>query len=147
MDLARIEGLIELAARSPVAELEYCEQGWRVRLAKADPEVPVTRAPVDHAPSARAEASPVPPAVEEAHLIVAGLAGTFHRRPAPGQPAFVDVGDHVEDGQRIGILEAMKTLIGVDADRAGRIGQIFCEDGSPVRPGEPLFAIVPAGRP
>ena len=53
----------------------------------------------------------------------------------------------MEDGQTLGIMEAMKMLIGVEADRAGRISEVFQEDGTPVQSGEPLFAIVPADRP
>ncbi len=149
MDLERIERLLDMFARAPVAELEFSEDGWRIRLTRAGttpavvgtaeaspPHVPTVNGPVA-APEAKRSA-------QGAHVVAAGLAGILHRRPAPDKPPFVAVGDLVEDGQTLGIMEAMKTLIGVEADRAGRISEIFWEDGASVQSGEPLFAIVPA---
>ena len=147
MDLEFIERLLEMFGQAPLAELELAEDGWRIRLTKAatpsrDVEVPAT--PTDRVQPARPA---IPDDTAQPHLVVAGLVGTFYRRPAPDKPAFVAVGDLVEEGQTLGILEAMKTLIGIEADRAGRIAEIFKEDGTPVRLGDALFAIVPAEHP
>ena len=149
MDLAFVEKLLEAFGRSPATELELAEGGWRIRLSKTassptDPE-PQVDAPGPEAFGMPGEGPAAAPEVP--HAIVAGLVGTFYRRPAPDKPPFVEVGDLVEDGQTLGIMEAMKTLIGVDADRAGRVSAIFKEDNSSVEPGEALFAIVPADRP
>lgn len=163
MDLALIERLLDMFGRSPAAELELEQDGWRIRLAKAGAARPsplprqqetagasIAREPLVAPRSGAAPALPAArasPAPEAPHVVVAGLVGTFFRRPSPDKPPFVEVGDVIEEGQTLGLMEAMKMLIAVEADRAGRIGMIYKEDGSPAQPGEPLFAIVPAGRP
>jgi len=141
VDQTFIEGLLDLFERSALAELEYSEGDSRIRLVKH---------PSGSLPGARPPArpmrtsSPQAPRTATQHVIRAGLAGLFFRRPAPAQPPFVAVGDVVEEGQKLGILEAMKTLNPIEADRAGRIAEIKPEDGALVEPGAPLFVLVPA---
>lgn len=138
-----VEQLIALVSRSPICELELKRDGWHVRIVKSgtgptgegrlvDPHPTPEAAP---ALSGRASLG------EPAHLVLAGLVGTFYRSPAPGQPPFVSVGDSVEEGQTLGLLEAMKTMIAVQADRAGRVMIIHCEDSAPVQAGATLFTI------
>ena len=75
--------------------------------------------------------------------IVAGLTGTFYRAPSPDAPLFVEIGDRVEEGQTIGLLEAMKMLNPIEADRAGRVIQILADDGALVTRGAPLIRLAP----
>lgn len=151
MDLPFIERLIDLMGRAPIQELDLAKDGWRIRLTKAAPK------PGDHRPEAEPSppfgtpavraADPATPVAEKPQLVVAGLVGTFYRASGPGNPPFVSVGDAVEEGQTLGILEAMKTLIKVEADCAGTVTEILADDGASVQTGDPLFAIVPAIRP
>ncbi len=140
MNQVFIEGLLDLFERSALAELEYSEGDSRIRLVKHPSASP---APQPSAPVPARPAAPSSQAPEAAlqHVIRAGLAGLFFRRPAPDRPAFVSVGDLVEEGQTLGILEAMKTLNPIEADRAGRIAEIKPEDGASVEPGAPLFVL------
>ena len=147
MDLDGIERLLEMFGRAPITELELSENGWRIRLSKAGPS-PLPRTAEVVAPQTRTGPEPVvaqkaEPERQDPHIVAAGLVGTFYRRPAPDKPPFVTVGDLVADGQTLGIMEAMKMLVGVEADRAGRISEIFKEDGASVQAGDPLFALVP----
>ena len=147
MDLALIERLIDIFERSSLAELDYAEAGARLRLARAAGD----SGGVTPAPRSAAEAGvPAPPAAAvpstpAQHLIGAGIFGTFFRAPGPGQAPFVSEGDTVREGQTLAILEAMKVLNPVEADRAGRVARILAEDGATVEPGTPLFALAPAG--
>ena len=138
MDLDGIERLLEMFGRAPITELELSENGWHIRLSKAGP---ASVARIDRGPVAAQAAEPER---QDTHIVAAGLVGTFYRRPAPDKPPFVAVGDLVADGQTLGIMEAMKMLVGVEADRAGRISEIFKEDGASVQAGDPLFALAPA---
>ncbi len=140
VDLEFVEQLIALVGRSTISELELTRDGWHVRIAKAAPGGGGGGPQTQGAMSAPVDPGPASPS-EPTHLVSAGLVGTFYRAPAPGQPAFVSPGDVVEEGQTLGILEAMKTMIAVQADRAGRIVAIHGENGVPVQAGDPLFTI------
>ena len=141
MTLDFIERLIGLVERSRVTEIDYTEGGARVRIARGAPAgvlrpdqpiaggAPATTVTVHHAP----------PATE--HIVTAGMIGTFFRAPGPGQAPFVAEGDIVEEGRTLAILEAMKMLNPVEADRAGRIVRILMDDGASVEAGTPLFAM------
>lgn len=144
MDLDLIERLMRLLERSSVNELELTENGTRIRLSKTVTQARETRATSVASSSAegRANASASASAAgPREHVVVAGLPGTFYRSPMPGEAPFVEVGDAIEDGRKLGIIEAMKMMNPVEADCAGRITAIHLEDGAPVTAGMPLFTI------
>ncbi|MER5648139.1 biotin/lipoyl-containing protein [Streptosporangium sp. NPDC002524] len=85
--------------------------------------------------------------IDDAHHVCAPTVGTFYQAPEPGAPPFVGVGDTVEKGQQIGIVEAMKLMNPIEADLPGRVVEILALDGTPVEYGQPLFAIVPLDAP
>lgn len=141
MDLKFVETLAGVLERSAaLSEIEYGDGQRHVTLKRGSS----TRA--SHAnvsgqlATASAATAPVVAAVA-AHHIVAGMIGTFYRAPAPHQPAFVSVGDAVEEGQTLAIVEAMKLLNPIEADRAGRIVEILVPDGAAVSTDTALFVI------
>lgn len=145
MDLDLIERLMRLLESSDVNEMEVSENGMRIRLSKT--ATPAVRAQVSSAASAfvaagnfNASAS-ASTAKSKDHMVVAGLPGTFYRSPMPGEPPFVQIGDTVEDGRKLAIIEAMKMMNPVEADCDGTITAIHLEDGAPVTAGMPLFTI------
>ena len=131
MDLEELRRLCELMREEGLTELTVEEEGRRVTL---------RRAPVREAAPASQEAEPK---VEEAELVRSPVVGTFWRRPAPGEAPFVEVGDRVQPGQVLCIVEAMKVMNEVRADRAGLIEEVLVEDGQPVEYGQPLFRLRP----
>lgn len=151
MQLDFIEKLIDIFERSTLLELDYVDGDSRVRLSRAGGEGETTvsrsQAQPSHAPATRPPADPIASAgpVSSDHTIAAGMVGTFYRRPAPDKEPYVAVGDAVEDGQTLALLEAMKMLIPVEADRAGRIAAILVEDAALIETGTPLFVIEPLG--
>ncbi|WP_308718828.1 biotin/lipoyl-containing protein [Komagataeibacter xylinus] len=145
MDLTHVRRLIDLLATAPVTELEVEEGGCRIRITRgggAQPEVaPSAPAAVAaHAPVAAVAAPAVAPVVEEA-VIAAPSYGVFHLSPAPGAPPFVTVGQDVQAGQEVGLVEAMKVFNAVRATQAGRIAAVLVEDGTEVEAGTPLFRL------
>lgn len=151
MDLDFVHGLIELVARSPIDELEVERDGVRLRLARQMSATP-------SATQAGSSAQPLPTAVAVVpaasapmvltiarHSIRAPLTGVFYRAAAEGEPPLVSVGDIVEEGQKIGVLEAMKTFNVVESDRAGKIVEIAFEDHAGVQSGDVLFVLEEAG--
>lgn len=140
MDLQFIEKLIETVARAPIEELELERDGWRVRIAKAGraERIGIAPAPLN------AEAPPLQatqPQRKPAHMIHASLTGTFYRSATEGGPPLVSVNDRVDEGQPLGILEAMKTFNPIESDWAGRIVEILAGNGQAVQAGDPLFAL------
>jgi len=131
LDLEELRRLCELMREEGLTELTVEEEGRRVTL---------RRAPVREAAPASQEAEPK---VEEAELVRSPVVGTFWRRPAPGEAPFVEVGDEVQPGQVLCIVEAMKVMNEVRADRAGVIEEILVEEGQPVEYGQPLFRLRP----
>lgn len=103
--------------------------------------VPAAAAPVAPVPELLAHNGTVAPA---GHRLTAPTVGVFYRSPEPGAPPFVGEGDPVAAGQQVAIVEAMKLMIPVEADRAGRVAAILCDDGTSVEYGQPLFALVDA---
>jgi acetyl-CoA carboxylase biotin carboxyl carrier protein len=85
------------------------------------------------------------PAISGHEYLTAGNVGVFYRSPEPGAKPFVELGDTVTQGQQVGIIEAMKLMIPVEADTAGKIVEVLASDGAPVEYGEKLFAVEPAG--
>jgi acetyl-CoA carboxylase biotin carboxyl carrier protein len=147
MDLRKLKTLIELVESSGIAELEISEGEERVRItrtglqAPAMPQVYAAPQPVAAAPAAPAAApAPAEPAVE-GHVIKSPMVGTFYRSASPGAKAFVDVGQSVNAGETLCIIEAMKLLNEIEADKAGVVKAILVENGQPVEFGQPLFII------
>lgn len=138
MDDALLHRLVALLHDSGLREIEFEEGDIHIRLMKDGdggirPEA--FGAPV--LPSAAEPASPGD------HAIVAGLTGTFYRASSPDVPPFVEIGDRVEEGQTIGLLEAMKMLNPIEADRAGRVTHILADNGALVTRGAPLIRLGP----
>jgi len=149
MDLRKLKKLIDLVEESSITELEINDAEERVRIVKhggatahqAYALSPVAPAPVVTAPGAAALVVPAEPAVPEGDAVKAPMVGTFYRASSPGAEPFVEVGSSVKIGDTLCIIEAMKLLNEIEAERAGTIKAILIENGQPVEYGEPLFII------
>jgi len=153
MDLRKLKTLIDLVSESNISELEITEAEGKVRIVKAGAAAPqlmaapavLAAAPVAAVPAAAAaEAAPaVPaPAAEPAgRTIKSPMVGTFYRAASPGAKAFVELGSEVKEGEPVCIIEAMKIMNEIEADCAGKIVQILCENGQAVEFGQPLFIV------
>jgi acetyl-CoA carboxylase biotin carboxyl carrier protein len=151
MDLRKLKTLIDLVSDSNVSELEITEAEGTVRIVKSAP-APVAMV-TQMAPAPMAMAAPVAaaapaaapaPAVEAApagHTVKSPMVGTFYRSSSPGAKAFAEVGQQVKEGETICIIEAMKILNEIEADKAGTITKILAENGQAVEYGAPLFII------
>ncbi len=153
MDLRKLKTLIDLVQQSGIAELEITEGEEKVRISRGGPAAgtPAT-APVPQVvtvtpgAAAKASAGPAPVAEGEAappegHVIRSPMVGTFYRASAPGAKPFVEVGQAVKAGETLCIIEAMKLLNEIEADRDGVVKTILVENGQPVEYGEPLFIL------
>lgn len=136
MDFALIERLMRMLEASSLDELDVTEGGMRIRLAKQKGGQPSRILPV-----ATPADNAVPEALSRRATITAGLAGTFYRSPSPGAAPFVEIGTEIGEGDQLAIIEAMKMLNPVEADRGGVIRAILIEDGGSVEPGTALFEI------
>lgn len=155
MDLRKLKTLIDLVSESNVSELEITEAEGKVRIVKAAPAAPVMMAPAVSAPVAApiapitvtapaatpAAAAPAAPAEVQGHVVKSPMVGTFYRSPSPGAKPFVEVGQAVKEGEAVCIIEAMKILNEIEADRAGVIKEILVENGQAVEYGQPLFVL------
>jgi acetyl-CoA carboxylase biotin carboxyl carrier protein len=152
MDLRKLKTLIDLVSESNVSELEITEAEGKVRIVKSGPTpVAMVAAPVAAAPVAVASAAPAAapaaaapaaaPAEPTGHHVKSPMVGTFYRSSSPGAKAFVEVGSQVKEGDTICIIEAMKILNEIEADKSGTITQILAENGQAVEYGAPLFVI------
>ncbi|MFA7669143.1 MAG: acetyl-CoA carboxylase biotin carboxyl carrier protein [Burkholderiaceae bacterium] len=144
MDLRKLKTLIDLVAESGIAELEITEGEGKVRIVKFSQSTqPVAPAPEPAAPAtvAAAAAQPAAAPVPAGHLVKAPMVGTFYRAPNPGAAPFVEVGQSVKEGDALCIIEAMKLLNEIEADKSGVIKEILVENGEPVEYGQPLFVI------
>ncbi|MCB5362634.1 acetyl-CoA carboxylase biotin carboxyl carrier protein [Pusillimonas sp. CC-YST705] len=151
MDLRKLKTLIDLVAESGITELEITEGDGTVRIVKSlPPTQPVMMAQpqvqtVAAAPAAPAAAvQPAAPAaapVIQGHPVKAPMVGTFYRSPNPGASPFVEVGQSVKEGDPLCIIEAMKLLNEIEAEKSGVIKEILVENGEPVEYGQPLFVI------
>jgi acetyl-CoA carboxylase biotin carboxyl carrier protein len=151
MDLRKLKTLIDLVAESGIAELEITEGEGKVRIVKFSqtvqpvayqlPEAAAPAAPASAAPAPAAAPVPAAPAPIQGHVVKAPMVGTFYRAPNPGAAPFVDVGATVKEGDPLCIIEAMKLLNEIEADKAGVIKEILVENGEPVEYGQPLFVI------
>ncbi len=153
MDLRKLKTLIDLVAESGISELEVTEENDKVRIVNKVQTVAVTApapvvaapapAPVA-APAAAAAAAAAPAQAEpkvEGQTVTSPMVGTFYRAPNPGAEPFVKVGDHVEVGQTLCIIEAMKLLNEIEAEYSGTVKEICVENAQPVEFGQPLFII------
>ncbi|WP_448506278.1 acetyl-CoA carboxylase biotin carboxyl carrier protein [Immundisolibacter sp.] len=144
MDIRKIKKLMELVEQSGINELEVREGEESIRLSKAPTGVMMTpvAAPVATAPAAApttiVAAAPAQPA---GYTQTAPMVGTFYRAASPDSPPFVEVGKQVAAGDVICIIEAMKLMNQIEADKAGVVAAILVEDGQPVEFGQPLVVI------
>ena len=149
MDLRKLKTLIDLVSESNVSELEITEAEGKVRIVKGGGAVVqqfaaplVAAAPVAVAPAVAAPAAaPVEAPAPSGHLVKSPMVGTFYRASSPGAASFVEVGSQVKAGDTICIIEAMKILNEIEADKAGTVTQILGENGQAVEYGQPLFVI------
>lgn len=137
MDLALIENLMRMLEQSSLQELDVNDGTTRIRIAKK------RTLGLDDAADQDATdvAAPAEPVEQGPHRILSGMTGTFYRASAPGVAPYVIEGSKVEDGQRIALIEAMKTFNPVECDVAGTVLRILVEDGQSVSVGMPLFEI------
>jgi acetyl-CoA carboxylase biotin carboxyl carrier protein len=151
MDLRKLKTLIDLVSESNISELEITEADGKVRIVKTDP-APATfaappqaaTAPVMAAPAVAAVAAapaPAPEPVPAGHAVKSPMVGTFYRSSSPGAKAFAELGQTVKEGEAICIIEAMKIMNEIEADKSGTVTRILCENGQPVEYGQPLFII------
>lgn len=152
MDIRKIKKLIELVEESGITELEVSEEEGSVRISRATVAAPANvqysipaAAPAPVAAPAAPVAAPAAPAAapEEVtgHKIRSPMVGTFYRSPSPEAKAFVEVGQTVKVGDALCIVEAMKMMNRIEADKAGVVKAILVNDGEPVEFDEPLIII------
>lgn len=157
MDLRKLKTLIDLVSESNISELEITEADGKVRIVKADPAAaaaaqpvyaPAPAAPVvlaaaapAAAPAAPAAAAPAAAPAETGHVVKSPMVGTFYRASSPNAKPFADVGQTVKEGEAICIIEAMKIMNEIEADKSGTITKVLCENGQAVEFGQPLFVI------
>ncbi len=149
MDLRKLKTLIDLVSDSNVSELEITEAEGKVRIVKSAPTpmavVTSVAAPVAAAQATVAAPVAAPPAPEPeaatGHTVKSPMVGTFYRSSSPGSKAFVEIGSQVKEGETICIIEAMKILNEIEADKTGTISQILAQNGQAVEYGAPLFVI------
>lgn len=153
MDIRKVKKLIELLEESDISEIEIQEGEESVRISRHPNGAPMASYPMPAAPQAAPATMPAPPsAPTEAEPEVAAAAyrgvsvnspmvGTFYRSPAPGSKSFVEIGDSVKKGDTICIVEAMKMMNQIEADRDGVIEAILVEDGEPVEFDQPMLSI------
>ncbi|MBS0290447.1 MAG: acetyl-CoA carboxylase biotin carboxyl carrier protein [Proteobacteria bacterium] len=152
MDIRKIKKLIEVLEESGIAEIEIREGEESVRISrKMDSgttqyvmaQTPVIPAPTQtpHAPSANPTEQGAGATLPEGHVVTSPMVGTMYRAPAPDQAPFVDIGTKVQVGDTLCIVEAMKMLNQIEADKAGTVTAILVENGQPVEYGQPLFVI------
>jgi acetyl-CoA carboxylase biotin carboxyl carrier protein len=151
MDIRKIKKLIEVLVESGVAEIEIHEGEESVRVSRFTPGTLAAVTPQAPAPMLGAPAGPGVPAqapedtedtsIPPGHRVTSPMVGTYYRAASPGAKPFVDLGQRVVEGDVLCIIEAMKILNQIEADRAGVIRAILVENGQPVEYGQPLFVI------
>ena len=149
MDLRKLKTLIDLVSDSNVSELEITEAEGKVRIVKSSgaplvmqqPAMMMAAPPMAAAPVAAALAPEALPAESTSHSVKSPMVGTFYRSASPGAKPFVEVGSVVKEGETICIIEAMKILNEIEADKSGTVSKILCENGQAVEYGQPLYLI------
>ncbi len=148
MDLRKLKTLIDLVSESNVSELEITEAEGKVRIVKGGGAVvqqfampaPVAAPAVGAAPVAPAPAV-VEPELPTGHVVKSPMVGTLYHAASPGAKSFVEVGSQIKEGETICIIEAMKILNEIEADKSGTVTQILGENGQAVEYGQALFVI------
>ena len=153
MDLRKLKTLIDLVSESNISELEITEAEGKVRIVKSDPHPPAgpqtvfmqAPAPAVAAPAEAPVAAIAAPAAEPeapaGHVVTSPMVGTFYRSSSPGGAPFVEIGSTIKEGQPICIIEAMKIMNEIEADKSGTVTKMLCENGQAVEFGQPLFVI------
>ena len=153
MDIRKIKKLIELVEESGIAELEISEGEESVRISRSGAVAPVApiqyaaapvAAPVPAPEAAPAESTAAPaesPATPAGHQVLSPMVGTFYRSPSPDAKSFVEIGQSVNVGDTLCIVEAMKMMNQIEADKSGVVTAILVEDGHPVEFDQPLVVI------
>jgi acetyl-CoA carboxylase biotin carboxyl carrier protein len=149
MDIRKVKKLIELLEESNIDELEIHEGEESVRISRNSTRVaaapiaaPVAAAAPAPVAAAALAAAPAAAAEPEGHVLRSPMVGTFYRSPSPGAKAFVEEGQSVQAGDVLCIVEAMKMMNQIEADKSGTIGKILVEDGQPLEFDQPLFTII-----
>ena len=152
MDIRKVKKLIELLEQSNINELEINEGDESVRISRGGTAVTYAAAPAPAPVAAAPAAAPAAPAETEAptpeadalsgHVVKSPMVGTFYSAPAPGSPPFVTVGQKVAAGDVLCIIEAMKMMNQIEADKSGTIGSILIEDGESVEFDQPIVTII-----
>jgi acetyl-CoA carboxylase biotin carboxyl carrier protein len=154
MDIRKIKKLIELLEESGIAEIEIKEGEEGVRISRMPPgagyagshvlpgvaHLPIA-APVHLPPASAPAVAPVPNPKSNEHVVTAPMVGTFYSAPSAAAKAFVELGDEVKPGDVLCIIEAMKMMNQIEADKGGRVTSIMAKSGDPVEFGQPLFVI------
>jgi acetyl-CoA carboxylase biotin carboxyl carrier protein len=149
MDLRKLKTLIDLVSESNVSELEITEPEGKVRIVKGSAggsqagavPSPVFQAAPAATVAAPAPAAAAPEAAPQGHTVKSPMVGTFYRSSSPGAKPFVEVGSTIKEGETICIVEAMKILNEIEADKSGTVARICCENGQAVEYGQALFVI------
>ncbi len=152
MDLSYLEQIIKLFESSTLTELEIDEEGSRVTLGRAKEPAPMFAMPQMGYPmpqaqqfegtNARGGGNEVPvPLAANTHEVKSPIVGTFYRAPAPDADPYIQVGQQVENGTTLCIIEAMKLMNEIESDAAGKVIKILIENGQPVEYGQPLFVL------
>ena len=153
MDLRKLKTLIDLVSESNVSELEITEAEGKVRIVKGGGAIvqqevaaPMMAQPMAAAAPAVAAAAPAadaaaPAAAPAGHSVKSPMVGTFYRAASPGAKAFVEIGAQVKEGDTLCIIEAMKILNEIEADKSGTVTRVLAENGQAVEYGQPLFVI------
>ncbi|OKP00105.1 acetyl-CoA carboxylase biotin carboxyl carrier protein [Xenorhabdus eapokensis] len=147
MDIRKIKKLIELVEESGISELEISEGEESVRISRTTTAtaMPMTQqyisAPVQQPVQAAAPVAADKPAEISGHTVRSPMVGTFYRSPSPDAKPFIEVGQHVNQGETLCIVEAMKMMNQIEADKTGVVKAILAQDGQPVEFDEPLVVI------
>ena len=153
MDLRKLKTLIDLVSDSNISELEITEADGKVRIVKSEPVAAMPMqahvpAPVAMAPMPTMAAAPVSavvaapaPVAETGHTVKSPMVGTFYRSSSPGGKPLAEIGSPIKEGDPICIIEAMKIMNEIEADKSGTVTRILCENGQAVEFGQPLFVI------
>jgi acetyl-CoA carboxylase biotin carboxyl carrier protein len=153
-ELDQIEQILRTMSEHNLEEFEYSRGDLRIRIKKPSanvvvaapravsaPEIIVASAPVAAAPAAAPASGTETRASEDLHLVKSPIVGTFYGSPSPGAEPFVKIGGHVDTGETLCIVEAMKLMNEIESDVSGEVLRVFVDTGQPVEYGQPLFGI------